>query len=169
MTTEEIKKIVDDERAEQLTALLCRHWEVATQRLDTLAQEITDGIDTCTEAEIYAALMRMQRAVMALIELSKTPTALLFSEYLERIGQTVSNASIRHSVITLIQQLLGNHADTTTAEWHISPQTRVVVLRPGDSDDDPTNGIAHRTAGGHPTKSLAHAVYPRRMCPTPEP
>ena len=39
MTTEEIKKIVDDERAEQLTALLCRHWEVATQRLDTLALE----------------------------------------------------------------------------------------------------------------------------------
>ena len=39
MTAEEIKKIVDDERAEQLTALLCRHWEVATQRLDTLALE----------------------------------------------------------------------------------------------------------------------------------
>ena len=39
LTTEEIKKIVDDERAEQLTALLCRHWEVATQRLDTLALE----------------------------------------------------------------------------------------------------------------------------------
>ena len=63
MTTEEIKKIVDDERAEQLTALLCRHWEVATQRLDTLALEVTDGMETCTEAEIYAALMRMQRAV----------------------------------------------------------------------------------------------------------
>ena len=63
MTAEEIKKIVDDERAEQLTALLCRHWGVATQRLDTLALEVTDGMDTCTEAEIYAALMRMQRAV----------------------------------------------------------------------------------------------------------
>ena len=40
MTTEEIKKIVDDERAEQLTALLCRHWEVATQRLDTFQSEL---------------------------------------------------------------------------------------------------------------------------------
>ena len=46
MTTEEIKKIVDDEQAEQLTTLICRHWEVATQRLSTLAQEITDGMDT---------------------------------------------------------------------------------------------------------------------------
>ena len=108
MTTEEIKKIVDDERAEQLTALLCRHWEVATQRLNTLAQEITDGMDTCTEAEIYAALMRMQRAVMALMELNKIPTALLFSDYLERINKTVSNTSIRQSVIILVKQLLGS-------------------------------------------------------------
>ncbi len=108
MTTEEIKKIVDDERAEQLTALLCRHWEVATQRLNTLAQEITDGMDTCTEAEIYAALMRMQRAVMALMELNKIPTALLFSDYLERINKTVSNTSIRQSVIILAKQLLGS-------------------------------------------------------------
>ena len=61
MTTEEIKRIVDDERAEQLTAQLCHHWDVATQRLDTLAQEVTNGMDTCAEAEIYAALIRMQR------------------------------------------------------------------------------------------------------------
>ena len=53
--TMEIKRIVDDERAEQLTALLCHHWEVATQRLDTLAQEVTSGMDTCIEAEVYAA------------------------------------------------------------------------------------------------------------------
>ena len=108
MTTEEIKKIVDDEQAEQLTTLICRHWEVATQRLSTLAQEITDGMDTCTEAEIYAALMRMQRAVMALMELNKIPTALLFSDYLDRINKTVSNTSIRQSVIMLVQQLLGS-------------------------------------------------------------
>ena len=108
MTAEEIKKIVDDEQAEQLTTLICRHWEVATQRLSTLAQEITDGMDTCTEAEIYAALMRMQRAVMALMELNKIPTALLFSDYLDRINKTVSNTSIRQSVIMLVQQLLGS-------------------------------------------------------------
>ena len=107
MTAEEIKIIIDDECAEQLTTLLCRHWEVATQRLETLAQEVTDGMDTCTEAEIYAALMRMQRAVMALMELNKIPTALLFSEYLDRINETVSNANIRQSVMTLVQRLLG--------------------------------------------------------------
>ena len=106
MTTEEIKKNVDDERAEQLTVQLCRHWDVATQRLECLAQELTDHIDTCVEAEIYAALMRMQKTMMALIELNKIPTTFLFSEYLDRINQTVSNNSIRQSVITLIQQLL---------------------------------------------------------------
>ncbi len=106
MTTEEIKKIVDDERAEQLTVQLCRHWDVATQRLECLAQELTDNMDTCVEAEIYAALMRMQKTMMALIELNKIPTTFLFSEYLDRINQTVSNNSIRQSVITLIQKLL---------------------------------------------------------------
>ena len=115
MTTEEIKKIIDDERAEQLTTLICRHWDVATQRLDTLAQEVTDGIDTCTEAEIYAALMRMQKTVMALMELNKIPTALLFSEYLERINKTVSNNSIRQSVMTLVQRLLGKTSDNKQA------------------------------------------------------
>ena len=115
MTTEEIKKIIDDERAEQLTTLICRHWDVATQRLDTLAQEVTDGIDTCTEAEIYAALMRMQKTVMALMELNEIPTALLFSEYLERINKTVSNNSIRQSVMTLVQRLLGETSDNKQA------------------------------------------------------
>lgn len=115
MTTEEIKKIIDDERAEQLTILICRHWDVATQRLDTLAQEVTDGIDTCTEAEIYAALMRMQKTVMALMELNKIPTALLFSEYLERINKTVSNNNIRQSVMTLVQRLLGETSDNKQA------------------------------------------------------
>ena len=115
MTTEEIKKIIDDERAEQLTTLICRHWDVATQRLDTLAQEVTDGIDTCTEAEIYAALMRMQKTVMALMELNKIPTALLFSEYLERINKTVSNNNVRQSVMTLVQRLLGETSDNKQA------------------------------------------------------
>ncbi len=106
MTAEEIKKIIDDERAEQLTAQLCHHWEVATERLECLAQEVTDDMDTCTEAEIYAALMRLQRAVMALMELNKIPTAFLFSEYLERVSKTVSNTSIRQSVMTLLERRL---------------------------------------------------------------
>ena len=40
MTNEEIKKIVDDERVEQLTAQTCHHWNVATQRLDELTKEL---------------------------------------------------------------------------------------------------------------------------------
>lgn len=105
MTTEEIKKIVDDERAEQLTARLCRHWEVATERLEALVQDIEAEMDTCVEAEIYAAVMRMQSSMMALMELNKIPTAFLFAEYLDRISMTVSNANIRQSVMTLFKQL----------------------------------------------------------------
>lgn len=105
MTTEEIKRIVDDERAEQLTVHLCRHWEVATQRLEELVSDLETGMDTCIEAEVYAAVMRMQNSMMSLMELNKMPCAFLFSEYLDRIGQTVSNASIRQSVMTLAKQL----------------------------------------------------------------
>ncbi|MBO4720014.1 MAG: hypothetical protein J5658_09085 [Prevotella sp.] len=105
MTKEEIKKIVDDERAEQLTAQLCRHWEVATQRLAELVQDLEANMDTCVEAEVYAAVMRMQSSVMALMELNKMPCALLFSEYLDRISQTVSNTSIRQSVMMLAKRL----------------------------------------------------------------
>ena len=72
----DIKRIVDDEQVEQLTTQLCRHWEVATERLEGLAKELEDGMDTCAEAEIYAALMRMQSAVMALMELSKPTVSL---------------------------------------------------------------------------------------------
>ena len=107
MTTEDIKKIVDDERAEQLTAQLCRHWEVATERLEGLVQDMDADMDTCIEAEIYAALMRMQSSVMAMMELNKMPCALLFSEYLDRIAKTINNTSIRQSVMTLMERLLG--------------------------------------------------------------
>ena len=107
MTTEEIKRMVDDGRAEQLTAQLCRHWEVAAERLGGLAQELSAGMDTCVEAEIYAAMMRMQGSVTALIELNKMPTAYLFSEYLDRIGRTVSDTSIRQSVMALTERMMG--------------------------------------------------------------
>ena len=86
LTAKEMKRIVDDERAEQLTARLCRHWEVATRRLAELSKDLEDGMDTCVEAEVYAAVMRMQSGVMALMELNKMPCALLFSEYLDRIA-----------------------------------------------------------------------------------
>ncbi len=117
MTTEEIKRIIDDEQAEQLTVQLCRHWEVATKRLEGLVQELNDGMDTCVEAEIYAALMRMQSSVMALMELNKMPTACLFSEYLDRIAQTVSNASIRQSVMALTERLLGEKQASQQASF----------------------------------------------------
>ena len=105
MNTETIKRIVDDERVERLTAQLCRHWDVATERLEELVQDLNEGMDTCAEAEIYAALMRMQSAVMALMELNKLPCTYLFTAYLERIAKTVSNEDIRGSVVKLIEQL----------------------------------------------------------------
>lgn len=111
MTTEEIKRIVDDERAEQLTTQLCRHWEVATERLEGLVEELADGMDTCVEAEVYAALVRMQSALMALMELNKMPCAYLFSEYLDRIRKTVSDVSIRQSVMKLAGLLLSENRE----------------------------------------------------------
>ena len=105
MNTETIKRIVDDERVERLTAQLCRHWDVATERLEELVQDQNEGMDTCAEAEIYAALMRMQSAIMALMELNKLPCTYLFTAYLERIAKTVSNEDIRGSVVKLIEQL----------------------------------------------------------------
>ena len=110
MTIADIKKIIDDERAEQLTARLCRHWEVATERLEALVQDMEDDLDTCVEAEIYAAVMRMQSSMMALMELNKISTVFLFSEYLDRVAQTVSNASIRQAVMTLAQRLLSRQS-----------------------------------------------------------
>ena len=106
MTTEDIKRIVDDEHAEQQTARLCRHWEVATERLEALVQDMEDDLDTCVEAEIYAAVMRMQSSVMALMELNKMPCAYLFNSYLDRITKTVSNERMRKAVMTLLEQLL---------------------------------------------------------------
>ena len=106
MNAETIKRIVDDERVERLTAQLCRHWDVATERLEELVQDLNEGMDTCAEAEIYAALMRMQSAIMALMELNKLPCTYLFTAYLERIAKTVSNEDIRGSVVKLIELLL---------------------------------------------------------------
>lgn len=63
-------------------------------------------MDTCVEAEIYAALMRMQSSVMALMELNKIPSAYLFSEYLDRIAKIVSDVSIRQAVIAIAEHLL---------------------------------------------------------------
>ena len=51
--------------------------------------------------------MRMQSAVMALVELNKLPCAYLFSEYLDRIAKTVSDERLRQSVMTLVSRLLG--------------------------------------------------------------
>ena len=107
MTSKEIKQIVDDERTEQLTAQLCRHWEVATERLECLVQDLEADMDTCIEAEIYAAIMRMQSSMMALTELNRSPCAFLFTEYLDRITKIVSNTNIRQAVITLLEKLLG--------------------------------------------------------------
>ena len=117
MTTEDIKRIIDDDRVEQLTAQLCRHWEVATERLEGLAKELEDSMDTCAEAEIYAALMRMESAVMALMELNKLPCTYLFTAYLERIAKTVSNEDIRGSVVKLIELLFSKKSAQPQASF----------------------------------------------------
>ncbi len=110
MKTEEIKKIVADERTEQLTVQVCRHWQVAADRLECLVQELADGMDTCVEAEVYAAIMRMQSAMTALLELNKMPCTFLFSEYLERIGQTMSNPRMRQAVMILMAKLMNDES-----------------------------------------------------------
>ena len=117
MNTETIKRIVDDERAEQLTARLCRHWEVATDRLEGLVQELNDGMDTCVEAEIYAAVMRMQSTMTALMELNNMPCTFLFSEYLERVKKTVSNERIRQSAMCLMELLLDEKQSQSQASF----------------------------------------------------
>jgi hypothetical protein len=66
-------------------------------------------MEICVEAEIYAAMMRMQSAVMALMELNKIPTAFLFSEYIDRIAKSVSDTSIRQSVVKLLERLIGDN------------------------------------------------------------
>ena len=117
MNTETIKRIVDDERAEQLTARLCRHWEIATDRLEGLVQELNDGMDSCVEAEIYAAVMRMQSAMTALMELNNMPCTFLFSEYLERVKKTVSNERIRQSAMRLMELLLDEKQSQSQASF----------------------------------------------------
>lgn len=117
MNTETIKRIVDDERAEQLTARLCRHWEVATDRLEGLVQELNDGMDTCVETEIYAAVMRMQSTMTALMELNNMPCTFLFSEYLERVKKTVSNERIRQSAMRLMELLLDEKQSQSQASF----------------------------------------------------
>ena len=58
MNTETIKRIVDDERVERLTAQLCRHWDVATERLEELVQDL-DGTE---QAALYLPVYGISRA-----------------------------------------------------------------------------------------------------------
>lgn len=110
MTAEEIRKIVDDERTEQLTAQVCRHWQVAADRLEGLVQELAEGMDTCVEAEIYAAIMRMQSVVATLVELNKMPCTFLFSEYIERMAKALNNAKMRQAVMALAGKLMSDES-----------------------------------------------------------
>ena len=112
MTNEEIKRIIADEQAEQLTTLFCHHWDVATRRLDELTKELDDRVETCVEAEIYAAMMRMQSAVMALAELNQMPCAYLYSEYTERIDNAITNSNLRSSIMILLSLLQEEHPAT---------------------------------------------------------
>ncbi len=111
MTKEDIKKIVDNKRVEQLTTQTCQNWEIATVRMKELIQELHANMNTCIEAEVYATIMRMQSAVSSLIELNKMPCAFLFSDYLNRIDQTVKNESIHQLVIELMKILKDRHSN----------------------------------------------------------
>ena len=110
MTAEEIRKIVDDERTEQLTAQVCHHWQVAADRLEGLVQELAEGMDTFVEAELYAAIVRLQSVITALLELNRMPCTFLFSEYIERISQTVSNPRMRQAVMALAGKLMSDES-----------------------------------------------------------
>ena len=131
MTNEEIKKIVDDERVEQLTAQTCHHWNVATQRLDELTKELDAKVETCVEAEIYAVIMRMQSAVMALAELNQMPCAYLFSEYTNRIGNAIAESNIRNSIMVLLNLLQVERLSTKKGDfldYAIQSMTQNVAL-----------------------------------------
>ena len=117
LTNEEIKRIIADEQTEQLTALFCHHWDVATRRLEELTQELDAQVETCVEADIYAVVMRMQRAVMALAELNQMPCAYLFSEYTDRIGSAIARSSIRSSIMTIISLLQDERPTTKKGDF----------------------------------------------------
>ena len=84
MTTKDIKRIVDDEQVEQLTTQLCRHWEVATERLEGLAKELEDGMDTCA-ARLCGEVDR------AAVEREVRPAA----DILLRHGEPVAETALR--------------------------------------------------------------------------
>ena len=91
MTTDNIKKIVTDEEVERLTTAFCHHWTTVTERLSTLAEEAERGDSVCLEAEMYAALARMQQAATMLTRLNQMPDAFLYSCYTERLVEAVSD------------------------------------------------------------------------------
>ena len=131
MTNEEIKRIIADEYTEQLTALFCHHWNVATQRLDELTKELDAQVETCVESEIYAAIMRMQSAVMALAELNQMPCAYLFSEYTNRIDSAIANSNLRSSIMILLSLLQDEHLATKKGgflDYIIKSMTQNVAL-----------------------------------------
>ena len=105
MNTEEVKRIVDGEKVEQLTKQVCHHWEVVSARLDELDDEYSPQVEACFVAEIYACILRLQSIIMTLMELNKLPSAFLFSEYLDRIGETMYDNETTHSALFLFQQI----------------------------------------------------------------
>jgi hypothetical protein len=73
-------------------------------------QELAEGMDTCVEAEIYAAIMRMQSVVATLVELNKMPCTFLFSEYIERMAKALNNAKMRQAVMALAGKLMSDES-----------------------------------------------------------
>jgi len=162
ITAEGIKKLVDDERVELLTVRLCRHWEVATERLKGLVQELAYGVDTCIDAEVYAAVMRMQSSLKALMELTRMPCTFLFSEYLDRIAKTVSNTELHQAVMLLTERLLEKDAATEAEEDSLFEQVIQMIKNSASlsAEQQDTNNMIKTAAMRSIFKVFAQKMTP---------
>ena len=143
MTTEEIKTIVTDKEVERLTALFCHQWQVACERMNCLRKELSEGIDTNIEAEVYAALMRMQGGVMALMELAKKPCAFIFAESLDKCAKVIDNPLLHQAMTSLIKQYDEQNKATTASflDFINSAMSQFVSL-PAEQQADITQKVS---------------------------
>jgi len=117
MNNEEIKRIIVDEQVDRLTAQVCHHWVVASRRMEELAEELDGNMDTNIEAEVYAVMMRLQRVVMAMLDLNTKPSTYLFSKYVNSISETLTSVSINRPLMALVKKLLNGKIDKSRVDF----------------------------------------------------
>jgi len=105
LTKEDIKRIVTDEEVERLTTTFCYQWKKATERIVGLMDEIKAGTAVSLEAEMYAAFMRMQQAILAMAQLNTKPDAFLYACYSDRMAEAVADVRLREAVVALLYQM----------------------------------------------------------------